>query len=126
MITESSIYWILKLDDIRGAAVLFTVLSVIVFVISLCAFAALYIGGDEDDAYLIKGAFRTAAMLLVWLIINVAVIAFIPSTKQMAMIKVLPAIANSEVVGELSADAKEIYKMGIQAIKEQITKNGGK
>lgn len=36
------------------------------------------------------------------------------------MIKVIPIIANSEVVGEMSADAKEIYKLGINAIKESL------
>jgi hypothetical protein len=41
----------------------------------------------------------------------------------MAAIKVIPAIANSEIVGELSADAKELYRMGINAIKEQLTGN---
>jgi hypothetical protein len=126
MITESSIYWILKLDDIRDTAIIFAILSAIIFIMSCCAFAALCIEGDEDDTPRKKGAFRFAAMSLVWLILNVAVITFTPSTKQMTMIKVLPAIANSEVVGEMSADAKEIYKMGIQAIKAQITKNGGK
>lgn len=48
----------------------------------------------------------------------------IPSTKQMAMIKVVPMIANSEIVGEMSTDAKEIYKMGIDAIKKQIQITG--
>ena len=46
---------------------------------------------------------------------------FIPSTKQMAAIKVLPAIARSEIASEMSADAKELYRMGFSAIKETLT-----
>ena len=37
------------------------------------------------------------------------------------MIKIIPMIANSEIVGEMSTDCKELYRMGIKAMKEQLT-----
>lgn len=45
----------------------------------------------------------------------------LPTTKQMAMIKVIPMIANSKAIETMSNDAKEIYTLGIKAIKEQLT-----
>jgi hypothetical protein len=119
MITESSIYWILKLDDIRtlfGVATsifgVVTFISAVVWALNSCDNISFSVSAKR---FCIK-AFSACAVCA-------AAIAFIPSTKQMAMIKVLPAIANSEIVGEMSADAKEIYRMGIKAIKEALSEN---
>jgi hypothetical protein len=46
----------------------------------------------------------------------------IPNTKEMAMIKVIPAIANSEAVETLKGDAKDLYNLGMSAAKEQLKK----
>ena len=70
---------------------------------------------------LIKPHRDFAANRLLYLLLAFFSLTFIPSTKQMAMIKVIPAIANSEIAGEMSKDAKELYKMGVDAIKEQLT-----
>ena len=49
---------------------------------------------------------------------------FTPSTKQIAVIKIVPIIAKGEITKEIKGDAKEIYKLGVQAIKESlVTKN---
>lgn len=124
MITESSIYWILKLDDFCTLFKVFTFLtgifSVIVVIFLAVKSATIY---DDDDRKAVKTAkkyfFRSAILTF----ILSSIIALLPSTKQMAMIKVLPAIANSEIVGEMSVDAKEIYRMGIAAIKEALSEN---
>lgn len=116
MITESSIYWILKLSDIR--------IMLFVFVGFIGAFAVgsgvgWGVNADlyEETADACKKAFFRSVALVFLLAIPATLL---PTTKQMAMIKVIPAIANSEIVGEMSADAKELYRMGINAIKEQL------
>lgn len=121
MITESSVYWILKLSDIRT--------MLFVFVVFTGAFAvgsgvgwSVNAGIYEETADACKKAFYRSVALAFLLAIPATLL---PTTKQMAMIKVIPAIANSEIVGEMSADAKELYRMGINAIKEQLSDKKG-
>lgn len=115
MITESSIYWILTLDNIITLFGVFTGVFAVFFLGSVIAGAvAAEMRDDTSLAKKLAIASFTACMIFA------VALTFIPSTKQMAMIKVIPAIANSEIVGEMSADAKEIYKMGINAIKESL------
>lgn len=121
MITESAIYWVLKLDELRGICVVVCVISGMLSFGSLIGWVVNVTDGDA-----VKAAkalfFKAISVLMLGLVIGV----LLPSTKQMAMVKVIPAIANSEVVVDMSKDAKELYKMGIEAIKEQLTnKNNG-
>lgn len=118
MITESTIYWILKLDDIC------ILLSAICFVAAAFSFVTLIawgINASEDNENCAETAKKLCGKSIVVALICATIFTFVPRTKQMAMIKVIPTIANSEIVGEMSADAKELYKMGIKAIKEQLT-----
>ena len=117
MITESSVYWILKLSDIRTMLFIFVGFAGVfaaIMGIGWCMCVDLY--EETADAY--KKAFCRSAALAFLLAIPATLL---PTTKQMAMIKVIPAIANSEIVGEMSGDAKELYRMGINAIKEQLS-----
>lgn len=123
MITASEIYWILKLDDIQGLLILLTVL-VGAYCLAMVVLLGLARGIAYDDKkeektmkFCAKQLFITVPVFAVLLLIGT----LIPSTKQMAAIKVIPAIANSEIVGEMSNYAKELYRMGVNAIKEQLT-----
>jgi uncharacterized BrkB/YihY/UPF0761 family membrane protein len=128
MITESSVYWILKLDDIRDFAFGLGVITTFLVVAFLVFFLAAKIGKDEFCS-----DYKQVGRVCGWLGATTAILTLffhlsytlLPTTKQMAMIKVIPAIANSEIVGEMSADAKEIYRMGIKAIKEALSENKG-
>lgn len=127
MITASEIYWILKLDAIQNV---FLVFSIFIGMFGLAMALFWGINSVNDYDWIDKKAKELAAACKKRFFITVPIlallviaIAMIPSTKQMAAIKVIPAIANSEIVGELSADAKELYRMGINAIKEQLTGN---
>lgn len=119
MITESSIYWILKLNDIRT---LFGVATFISGAVTLAS-AVTWAVNVSDNRILSASAKRFCIKAFSVCAVCVLAVTFIPSTKQMAMIKVLPAIANSEFVGEVSADAEELYRMGIEAIKEALSEN---
>lgn len=118
MITENTIYWILKLDDIANLLLGMTIIAAVFSIGALLVW-----GVCADTSNRVGG--KTAKMLcgksgIIAFICAVA-FTFLPNTKQMAMIKVVPMIANSEIVRDMSADAKELYKMGIKAIKEQLT-----
>lgn len=123
MITESMVYWILTLDSIchflcviAVCAAGFAVVMLLSCLINFCE--------NDFDAY--KTARRFCCKSGIVSIACFFSLTFIPSTKQMAMIKVIPAIANSEIAGEMSKDAKELYKMGVDAIKEQLTSKDAK
>ena len=125
MITAGQIYWILKLDAIQNVFIIFSVVTALFCAVmgigwGMVAFDAItyYEKEARKLADVCRKRFFTSVCVLVVLIF---LSALTPSTKQMAMIKVIPAIANSEIVGEMSADAKEIYRMGVNAIKETLT-----
>lgn len=126
MITESSVFWILKLDDIQN---IFIFLWVVFGFFSIVT-TILYMVNTFDSSFdkrLADAVKPWWIFCMVCTFISVTTVFLLPSTKQMAMIKVIPVIANSEIVGEMSADAKELYRMGIDAIKEQLSdKKGGK
>lgn len=119
--TESTIYWVLKLDDIQmvlGGLVMLTGLLTAALVITYLVTFSLQC--DENDKKIAQQAKKYILPSCIAFVLFSLAGTFLPSTKQMAMIKVIPMIANSEVVGEMSADAKEIYKLGINAIKESL------
>lgn len=45
---------------------------------------------------------------------------FIPTTKQMLLIKTIPAVSNCKLVEEMSKDVKDFYKLGLNALKEKV------
>ena len=123
MITASEIYWILKLDDIQCVLIFLTVVVGVYCLMMLIIYgltrSIAYDDKKEEKTvkFCAKQFFITVPVFMVLLLIGT----LIPTTKQMAAIKVIPAIANSEIVGEMSNDAKELYRMGVNAIKEQLT-----
>jgi hypothetical protein len=119
MITESSIYWILKLDDIRTLFIVLFLLFAISSVFLVVGAISAVIDKTGYVSLLKKAAIASFTLCAIFGL----ALTFTPSTRQMAMIKVLPAVVNSEVVGEMSADAKEIYRMGINSIKEALSEN---
>ena len=132
MITESAIYWILKLDDIKNFFWLPIIICAILSVVFLFGSIFYYIESqpcpsDVEKKYTMFAVKLCLITVSIWISLS-CIDCFIPSTKQMAMMKVIPAIANSEFAADMSKDAKELYKMGIEAIKEQLTNknNGGK
>ena len=124
MITESSIYWILKLDDIRDVFTFgvgfFSLGSGFLLLVTFIVLAT----EDMRDGtrQRVLNAVAKYALVTAMLACPLCYVAkaFTPSTKQAAIIKVLPAIANHETIDELSSDAKDIYRMGVSAIKDSL------
>ena len=123
MITESYVYWILKLDDIRELSFCFGVCCILPMIVFFILFLASTIAKDEFCK-----DYRHVSRLCGWLCVAATTLAlflhlsyaFLPSTKQMAMIKVIPALANSKELALVSNDAKEIYTLGVTAIKTKL------
>ena len=131
MITESYMYWILKLDDIREFMFVLGVIGTLPAVAFLVFFLATKIGKDDFCSdYVQVGrvcGWLSVATTILTLFLHLSY-ALLPNTKQMAMIKVIPAIANSKEVEMVSKDAKELYKLGVEAVRTRLINEckGGK
>ena len=125
MITESCMYWILKLDDIREFSFALGVISSFAAVAFLIFFLVSKIGKDEfcsDHVQVGRICGRLGVVTTTLTLFLHLSYVLLPATKQMAMIKVIPAIANSEEVKVVSKDAKELYKLGVDAIRTRLIK----
>lgn len=116
MITESMIYWILKLDNIVDMFIVFAIISI---TSTLIAFFVWFAKSEDCDRDVGKW-FKICVISFVLFITFLMASTFIPSTKQMAIIKIVPIIAKGEITKEIKGDAKEIYKLGVRAIKESL------
>lgn len=116
MITESMIYWITRLDYVRGVCIGILVVGGVVGIIT---FAASY---DSSLDSFGRRLLRWISLVCVALFfVAVGGVVFVPTTQEMAMIKVIPAVSNSEFVAErLPADARQIYELGKQRLIKEL------
>ena len=106
MITESELYWILKLDDIRDLLTSCTIiLCIISILLIIMTIAQTYEGALFDDIPWRKIAFARLAVYITLIVFSVALV-LLPSTKQMAAIKAIPAIVNSDIAKDEPSDVK--------------------
>jgi DNA-binding LytR/AlgR family response regulator len=103
MITTTQMYWIAILDNITVMAV---ILSTLLAVGTLAAFG--FACSIEDHWWLPI----TASIMLVFFM---AVGTFVPSTKQMAAILVVPKIVNSE---KLQTAGNKLYELAVEWMDE--------
>lgn len=79
------------------------------------------IASDKQFKKVRKSIHKITLVSTVIFLIFSATNTLLPTTKQMAAIKILPAIVNSEFMQkELPAEAKELYILAKEYIKDQI------
>jgi hypothetical protein len=103
MITTTQMYWIAILDSVTVTAVIG---SVVLALATLGAFC--FACGEEDHWWL---PFISTVMLLIF----VAIATFVPSTKTMAAILVVPKIVNSE---KLQTAGNKLYELAVEWMDE--------
>ena len=98
MITESQIYWITRLDGLKGycEGVGFSIVVVCVAVLGFSCIARFADGKPEAVKYILPSGLGIILALCV-----VLGSIFIPTTKEMCVIKVIPIVANDETVQAL-------------------------
>lgn len=116
MITSEMVYWIVMLDRISDAFVIFAV----VFGFLLFAFTAFILTGEENFPWHYP----------VWIVLELFFIlgaVFLPDTKQMATIYLLPKVVNNEKIqniGERTLDTGDkLLQLMQQYITEKMTNN---
>jgi hypothetical protein len=92
-----------------GFAFLFGIIT------ALCGLELL--DGYENDACMLKKCFKG---LLISFILCMLTVIVVPSKKDIAMIYVIPKMANSQTFKELSDSTPEITKLALEALKETL------
>ena len=99
-LNESTVYWITRLDYFHGISwaigILFSVASIIIFISSLFW----WYEEHNSSRFNLKTCIRAWIFCIV-LYIPIIGALFIPTTKEMCAIKVIPIIANNEEVQKL-------------------------
>jgi len=124
MITESNLYWMTRLDEIKQflaiLGILISILSGAGTIVLIGIFFTNSIEKPPEDKevtkIIIKTTYCTAFGFFLGMIFVISNI-FIPTTKQYAMIKVIPAIANDQ---RIQQEASELYDMAKQALKQTL------
>lgn len=110
-------YWFTRLDGIT------TFFQIIAFVgvFALLFLSAVYWATDNDtdihEHKIAKGILKL--FVPVWLFSLIGLL-FVPNSKQMAMIYVVPQITESQVVKQ---DIPELYDLGVNALKDWLKKD---
>ena len=118
MITPMQMYWLLKLDDILAISLVIFVLTFVGFVICLVG-ATSYKGEKYFECEYNK--FKTGRNILFWFVLFFgSIVMFVPSTKQMAAIYVVPAIANNEKIQQIGGKSLDISNQLLDLTKEYL------
>ena len=131
--TESMIYWITRLDGIRGLcfgiqtfAVLFAILGIIAAIVALCISVTAEEEGSDDDARIASSICKFACK--VWIpafcIAMVCSLArtFTPTTKEMIAIKVIPQITSVDNVEKIKDVSKDMLDVTAEWLKDMRKK----
>ena len=131
--TESMIYWITRLDGIRGLcfgiqtfAVLFTILGIIAAIVATSISVASEEDGSDDDARIANGICKIACKIWIpaFCIAMVCSLArtFTPTTKEMIAIKVIPQMASTENVEKIKDISKDMLDITADWLKDMRKK----
>jgi hypothetical protein len=119
--SEWTVYLWTVLNNLKSEGL---ILGVIVGVGIIGAFCRVFAVGKWDEYMNPKNPEKMISSGLKWAFTTFILMAlfsvFVPSGKQFAMIKILPIVVNSEIAKELPADAKEMYSMAKESLKEML------
>lgn len=132
--TESTMYWITRLNGLHsffdgiemlGVGVLLA--AAIMFVITRSVMATNKDYGPDDSDYVIAKSINSIALkvLIPALCISVGcslVHIFVPTTKEMIAIKVIPAVATSEQAAKLKDISNDALDVASAWLKDQVEK----
>lgn len=115
-------YWFTRLDNLHDffglTGILVGVVLTFFIAVGCVAFASSSYDKDSENVY--KMAKKLCKILFFpWLFAILGLI-FVPTSKEMAMIYVVPNIAESQVIKQ---DIPEVYDLGINALKDWLKKN---
>lgn len=118
-ISHTMMYWFTRLDGINAilsiAGVLMTFALLFLIVVYFAETVnATYDQEDEKELNVMKKWIK--GLLLPWIFVILGVL-FIPTSKELAMIYVVPSITESQVIKQ---DLPEIYDLGVKSLKNWL------
>ena len=118
MITPMKMYWLLKLDDVLNISTLVFILAM--FSLVLCFIVGTIYEGDVccEDAY--KKLRRVRNVSFWFGLFFGSIMTFLPTTKQLAAIYVVPAIANNEKIQQIGGKTLDISNQLLDLTKEYL------
>ncbi len=130
MIDESTLYWLTRMDHLREMmsnlsmflCIVGTIGAVVSVIIKLCAKDG--IGEEGLDRFGTKLLLAFLSMAAISLCLYVTR-SFTPTTKEQAVIKVLPVVASDQNIGLVTDEAKEIYGLAKQWLTDAAGEVGG-
>lgn len=108
-ITGWDIYWITRLDELD---MFFTVPAIVACLAGIMGLFVSFVANEQHEVILKKTGKKVAKIALPLGFFCWAMCVFLPSTKEMAAIIVIPKLANSKLVNEtIPEEAKELYDL---------------
>ena len=115
-ITGPLIYWVTRLDEIKGALFALLLLCVVVTILAVCIAAGDYEMKKEDSRVpqalkWVRNGFGAYLLVKILYVLT-------PTTNEMAAIVVLPQIAQSKMVQQ---DMPELYSLAVEGVKRALS-----
>ena len=120
MITESEIYWITRLDGIKSSCEVVAVLLAL-FCSILAGMLIIAIIDEGNEQIRKRCKIALLAMLPLWLLgpgLGISSV-FVPTTKEMCAIKILPVIAKDEDVQALPKEFVGLARSWMEELKPE-------
>lgn len=115
MLSAWDVYWVMQLDNIGAFFTLVTIVPVVGAFVGLVVMPLTLDYVDDDHWPLIRKVL-TRLLLFVWLPAGLVSV-FIPSSKTAAAMLVLPALTSDAAVETIAPEAREIYNLAKQALR---------
>lgn len=114
MVTTTQMYWLTKLDALEGFSVVMTMLGLLVTAVATMLYAAFSWNTMEYERRMMRNILRVSVPVLA---IGIAVDVFVPSTKEMAAILVVPRIVNSESLTGMANGIKTLATEWLEELR---------
>lgn len=110
-----TVYWLFKLDDVQCVALIASIILGIALIVVSCGYVMEW--EDRDDR---KRNIKIVRPVFYSFLTFLTICTFIPNTKTMAAIIVLPKIASAQNLDMVSKDAGDIYKLAMVRLKDAL------
>ncbi len=112
--TESTVYWVVMMDNISMAIYLLFGMSLLAALITAVVAGSLADSGDDKDTFTMIKAFGVCCAFSLVCLVGVALV---PDTKQAAAIYVLPRVVNNEQLQQLPNKLLELSNEWLDELK---------
>jgi hypothetical protein len=116
--SEWTIYLWTRLDGVVGTSITFSILCGIASIMITIGYYATAEEEYQEKEHKILGRFLPIVPMI--FVLSILLALFVPTSKEYAMMKVLPKLANSEISQQIQKDMPEMYTLAKDALKEMI------